>query len=42
MQSLNSFGRIAVVLAVAAFCAHAVAQAYPSKWIRFVVPFPAG
>ncbi|MCY7306647.1 MAG: tripartite tricarboxylate transporter substrate binding protein [Rhodoferax sp.] len=49
MQSLNSFGRlaqaagrVAVVLAIAAFCTHAVAQAYPSKSIRFVVPFPAG
>ncbi len=49
MQILNVFGRfvqgvgrVAAVLAVAAFSAQAMAQAYPSKSIRFVVPFPAG
>ena len=49
MKNLNALkrlaqagGRIAVVLAVAAFSAHAMAQAYPSKPFKFVVPFPAG
>jgi tripartite-type tricarboxylate transporter receptor subunit TctC len=34
--------RLVALLAVAAFAAPAIAQPYPSKPIRFVVPFPAG
>ena len=34
--------RAALLLALACFTGHAMAQAYPSKPIKFVVPFPAG
>ncbi|MFN7276092.1 MAG: tripartite tricarboxylate transporter substrate-binding protein, partial [bacterium] len=34
--------RLVALLAVAAFAAPAIAQPYPSKPIRFVVPVPAG
>ena len=39
---MHTLGRILASLAFAAACASAIAQAYPDKPIRLVVPFPAG
>src|SRR5258705_13746562 len=38
----HDIGRLGVALLLAGVYAHACAQAYPSRPVRLIVPFPAG
>src|SRR5215212_6236219 len=42
MFRLSVLSRVSLALAAAFFCGGSVAQNYPAKTVRVIVPFPAG